>query len=171
MGRALVEAAKSKGHTVTAVECPKDAESATKLLVLLKELAPKCDVLIMTAAVCDMRPKITSKIKIKKDKLSKMELVKNPDILAQLAKTKKKGQVFTGFALESSDLGRNGRFKMKAKGLDLIVVQKVSHKEKPFGEKEVDFMILSRQGEVQKTGPIAKTQLARILIARTEAIL
>ena len=63
MGRHLVEAAEKRGHKVTAVECPTDAQTANELLAKLKKVLPKNDCLIMAAAVCDMRPKSVSKIK------------------------------------------------------------------------------------------------------------
>ena len=93
MGRCLVEAAKIRGHRVDAVECPNDAETARDLENVLKARMAKTDVLVMAAAVCDARPEKLAAKKIKKQNLGSIKLVKNPDILAGLAKKKRKDQI------------------------------------------------------------------------------
>ncbi len=171
MGRCLVEAAKSRNHLVTAVECPKDVQTARELLETLKKLISRADILIMAAAVCDMRPKTLSSKKIKKENLNKIELIKNPDILAELSKLKKKAQVFVGFALESSNVLKNSVNKLKKKSLDWIVAQEVGAKTKPFGDSKVCYWIINSDAKIEKTTALTKESLARILIARCEGIL
>ena len=94
IGRYLVSAARKKGHRVEAVECPKDVQTARDLEKKLKKSLPKNDVLIMAAAVCDVRPRLVSAMKLKKDKLLTVHMVRNPDILAGLARQKKKNQIW-----------------------------------------------------------------------------
>ena len=64
MGKYLAESAKKAGHKVTWVECPNKIETADELEIELKKLLPKNDVLIMAAAVCDVKPKKFSLLKI-----------------------------------------------------------------------------------------------------------
>ena len=168
MGKSVVEAAKKRGHSVEWVECPKRAQTALELEKLLKHLTPKSDVLVMAAAVADVRPADFSGAKIKKEKLRAIRLVKNPDVLAGLARKKKKGQVFIGFGLESADLVRNGKKKLRKKGLELIVLQKVTKNDKPFGDKAVDAALLDADGRVMRHRSITKQRLAAELVKRAE---
>ena len=164
MGKYLAEAAKHEKTAVTWVECPKDAGTARELLEKLKTLLPKHDVLIMAAAVCDVRPKTVSKSKIKKDRLSSITLVKNPDLLAALSKIKEKWQIFFGFGLESSDILKNGRNKLRKKSLELIVLQKVTIKHNPFGNKKIQATVLKKSGEIREFKSVSKRNLAHFLI-------
>ena len=54
-----------------------------------------------------------------------MELTRNPDILAELGRRKTPGQILVGFAAESRDHQSEGRRKLEAKNLDLIVVNDI----------------------------------------------
>jgi len=168
MGRCLAEAAKKRRHKVDWVSCPEDAETALDLLKELERRLPKNDVLIMSAAVCDARPVSVAAGKIKKEKLSSIHLVKNPDILATLAKRKKKGQIFIGFALESQNVVRNGLEKLQRKGLELIVVQEVKKNKTPFGDKKIDAWLVDAccATPLKK---ISKPRLAEILVRTAEA--
>ena len=170
MGKRVVDAAKKRGHFVEWVECPKRAGTALELEKILKRLTPKSDVLVMAAAVADVRPADFSGTKIKKDKLRAIRLVKNPDVLAGLARKKKKGQVFIGFGLESADLVQNGQKKLRKKGLELIILQKVTQTNKPFGEKAVDATLLDMRGRVERHTAISKMDLARVLVRQAEAL-
>lgn len=168
MGKHLVAAAKKRGHTVRAVECPSEAESARDLEKILKRELPKNDVLIMAAAVCDVRPAGFSKAKIKKDKLASIAVVKNPDILARLAKNKKKGQTFVGFGLESENIRENGLKKIRSKNLELILLQQVTSKKNPFGEQKIDALLLTRENRSQEYLSVSKARLTEILIREIE---
>ena len=171
MGKYLVQAAKSRKHKVDWVECPAMAETARDLLKELKRRLPKNDVLIMAAAVCDARPAVFSDKKIKKDKLSTIRLVKNPDILVELAKVKKKNQLFIGFALESKNILENAREKLLRKGLELIVVQEVNKINTPFGEKAIDAYVLDACGCVAPLKRVSKKELAGFLIRQAEGLI
>lgn len=170
MGQCLAEAAQKRKHRVDWVRCPEDAESAQDLLKELKRRLPKNDVLIMAAAVCDARPAAVSVNKIKKNKLSTLRLVKNPDILENLAKIKKKGQIFIGFALESRNILRNGYEKLKRKSLELVVLQEVKKNNTPFGEKPIDAYLVDTCGCAEPLKKISKKKLAAILIQTAEVL-
>ena len=100
-------------------------ESAADMQQVLLAQFPICDVLIMSAAVADARPKHSSLEKIKKALLGSIELEENPDLLASVAATKK-DQIVIGFAAETKDHLQEARRKLEAKGLDLIYVNDVS---------------------------------------------
>ncbi len=170
MGRCLVRAARQRGHHVTWVECPVKVKTAIELQKKLSELLPKNDVLIMAAAVCDVRPAMFSKHKIKKEKLSAIPVLKNPDILAGLAKKKKSKQIFIGFGIESENILENGYKKLKSKGLELIVLQRVTKDKTPFGEKPVDVFILDKKKNTRRFRSISKKKLARHLIQEAESL-
>jgi phosphopantothenoylcysteine decarboxylase/phosphopantothenate--cysteine ligase len=82
----------------------------------------RCDVVIMAAAVADYRPVQRRAQKIKKGGSLKLELERNPDILADVgAKRAQRPSVLVGFALETENLEQAARDKLERKGADLIV--------------------------------------------------
>ena len=93
----------------------------------------KIDVLIMSAAVADYEPKNIASNKIKKQEQEiSIQLKKTPDILKDLAKSKKK-QLVIGFALETENGIENAYQKMKRKNLDAIVLNSLSDVGAGFG--------------------------------------
>ena len=84
------------------------------------------DAAILSAAVADYRPKFPALYKIKKKATSlTLELEKTEDILASLGE-KKKNQILIGFALETENEVANAIKKLKAKNLDLIVLNSLN---------------------------------------------
>lgn len=170
MGRHLAQAIRRRGHRLTWVESPKDAETARALLVRLKHELPKNDVLVMASAVCDVRPAGVSTLKIKKGGLKALRLVENPDILQTLARSKKPSQVFVGFALESTQVQANAIGKLKRKKLELILAQKVTAKQAPFGEGRIEAAAYSADGKSRHFAKASKAAIAGYLVGRAEAI-
>ncbi len=168
MGDRVAQAAQKRGHEVTRVRCPEDAETARELLAKLKKLVPRCDVFVMAAAVCDVRPVTVRSEKTKKTALKRIRLVRNPDVLATLGRTKKKAQVFFGFALESKDLLRNGFRKLDSKKLEAILVQRVSSKISPFGEARLEAMLLTSDRRYRHFDSINKQQAAELVVREAE---
>jgi len=77
----------------------------------------------MAAAVSDYRPARVVREKIKRGAGPlTLELAPNPDIVARAAARRRPGQVFVGFALETSQGLKHAREKLAAKGLDLVVL-------------------------------------------------
>ncbi len=171
MGKALVWAAKKKGHRVTWIRCPEAAESARELEKTLWKNLPGQDALVMAAAVCDVRPERVSGLKIKKGNLSSIRLVKNPDILAGLAKLKKKNQVFIGFGLESENVLKNGTEKLKKKNLDAILLQEITEKKTPFGDKKIDAVLLKKDGTRVQFKSQTKDRIAERIVREVERFL
>ncbi|MCD6363985.1 MAG: bifunctional phosphopantothenoylcysteine decarboxylase/phosphopantothenate--cysteine ligase CoaBC [Synergistetes bacterium] len=99
-------------------------ETTGEMFEIALELFPESCITIKSAAVLDFRPRFRSFSKIKKEGKDSLllELVRNPDILQELGKLKKKGQVLVGFALETENIYKNAHRKLREKNADLMVV-------------------------------------------------
>ncbi|MDP9116055.1 MAG: bifunctional phosphopantothenoylcysteine decarboxylase/phosphopantothenate--cysteine ligase CoaBC [Actinomycetota bacterium] len=113
--------------------------------------ADDADVVVMAAAVADFRPSGHSAHKIKKSESgpAPVELVENPDILAELVAGRRAGQVLVGFAAETGDAAatvlQHGRAKLERKGCDLLVVNAVGAGV-AFGQADNAAVILGADG-------------------------
>jgi phosphopantothenoylcysteine decarboxylase/phosphopantothenate--cysteine ligase len=116
------------------------------------------------AAVADYRPAREAGDKIKKSSESMaVELVPNPDILAEVAGLKDRPQVVVGFAAETRDLETAARGKLEAKRLDLVAANRVG-KGLGFDSENNALEVFSAERH-WTLGPKAKTALARELVA------
>jgi phosphopantothenoylcysteine decarboxylase/phosphopantothenate--cysteine ligase len=99
--------------------------------------ALSADVVVMSAAVADYRPAERLTTKRKKTDTLNVELVQNPDVLAELGTARRHGQVLVGFAAETGDADGSvldhGRAKLARKGCDLLVVNEVGETGHPTG--------------------------------------
>lgn len=144
MGFALAKEAEKRGANVSLISGPVSLDTPRNVhrtnvisaIEMKKEIEKRfdhIDVLIMSAAVADYQPVISSENKIKKsDENMIIELKKTPDILKDLAKKKKK-QIIIGFALETESEIKNAYKKMKSKNLDAIVLNSLNDKGAGFG--------------------------------------
>ena len=97
-----------------------DVESAKQMLEATLDNIIDSDVFIGVAAVADYRPQQVEVEKIKKsDDRIQLNLVKNPDIISEVAKLDVR-PVVVGFAAETSNVIKNGKDKLNKKNLDLI---------------------------------------------------
>ena len=132
MGYVLAEVAQRRGAEVILISGSTDikppegvntifVESALDMEKEVAKYVPRSDVVIASAAVSDYRPERREKEKIKTNLQRKsINLIRNPDILGQLGK-QKNAKCLVGFALETRDLEKNAREKMKMKNLDMII--------------------------------------------------
>jgi phosphopantothenoylcysteine decarboxylase/phosphopantothenate--cysteine ligase len=119
----------------------------------------------MSAAVADYKPEKVSDIKIKKDKAAPaLPLVQTTDILAELGKSKRPGQILLGFALETHDEISNAASKLKNKNLDFIVLNSLNDKGAGFGTGTNKISILDSKGELTQYELKAKSEVARDII-------
>ena len=178
MGFAMAAACADAGAKVTLVAGPVlqptppgvtrvDVETAGQMHAAAMEAAASCDVFIATAAVADYKPGFAADSKIKKDAASQqIDLVRNPDILADIAA--KHPDVFSvGFAAETDDLQTYARGKLQRKKLDMIAanwVGQVDGKSKGFDTDDNALWVAWPGGE-QDLGPAPKGVLARELVA------
>lgn len=175
MGFALAAAAAEAGARVTLISGPVHLPTparVTRLDVLcaremheasLKAVDEGCHVFIATAAVSDYRPSVTADHKIKKSTEEiHLTLVKNPDIVAAVAKHPKRP--FTvGFAAETRDVVAYAEGKLKNKKLDMIATNDVSGSNVGFNSDNNALTVIWPGGH--KVLPLAtKTQIAKQLI-------
>ena len=137
-GYQIAAAAVERGHRVTLISGPVDLEvpggvkrirvvSAEDMYRACMNAFGDADVTIMTAAVCDYRPKEPSPHKIKKTKKAlTLKLVPTPDILAELGRRKRTGQILIGFALEDRRPKTGAKGKFAAKNLDSVILNSPS---------------------------------------------
>jgi len=177
MGYALAEAAALAGAQVTLISGPTqlptpagveriNVMSAAEMHEVSLALAPQCDLFIAAAAVADYRPGQYAEQKIKKGNEEQMhlELVKNPDIVAEVAALADKP--FTlGFAAESEKLLEHARSKLEHKGLDAIVANDISAEGIGFNSENNAVTLIDAQGQIE-LGLRSKRQLAQDLIAK-----
>ena len=175
MGFALARRAGEMGAQVTLVHGPVDVPapavgavekigSAAELKRSVTKTFPKCDVLIMAAAVSDYAPVSSSKEKIKRTggKMS-IEFRSTDDILAGLAKKKKDSQVVVGFALESSGGEAAARKKAAEKGCDYMVLNMIGGNT-GFGCDTNDVTIYKKNRKIAATGLVSKAEAASAIL-------
>ena len=112
-------------------------------------LADQADVVVKAAAVADFRPDTSAASKLKKTAgVPRIQLVPNPDILADLGASRPTGQppLLVGFAAETDDVERHGQEKLERKGADLLVVNDVSGPDAGFEVDTNQVLILGRDG-------------------------
>jgi len=176
MGYALAHVALQMGAKVTLISGPTEltppygatverVTTAFEMHEAVKRHFPACDFFIASAAVSDWKPKTQLEQKEKKGASSLLvELVTNPDILAE-AGTQKKNQILVGFAAETENLEENAVKKLKEKNLDLIVGNLVSKNGKSaFGSDENEITLFFKDGTHQTFSPMSKRRAAYIIL-------
>jgi phosphopantothenoylcysteine decarboxylase/phosphopantothenate--cysteine ligase len=138
-------------------------ETAQQMHHALKERMPDCDVLVMSAAVADAKPAISSSEKIKKKEFKSIELIANPDILAELSSSADDSQLIVGFAAETSNIEESGRAKLKTKELDFIYVNDVSNGAIFASDLSAGYLI-SSEGKSTHIEQTSKAKVARIIL-------
>lgn len=175
MGYALAEAAVAAGATTilisgpTALPAPAGVTthaviSAADMLECSLECAKAADVFIAAAAVADYRPANTASQKLKKVDCETLELslVKNPDIVAEVAGLPTRP--FTvGFAAETQNLVDYAESKLRRKNLDMIIANDVSDPHIGFNSDNNAVLLIDHQGQ-QRFSQRSKRQLAAELI-------
>jgi len=101
-------------------------ETAQEMLEILTDEFPRCDILVMAAAVADAKPESVKHGKIKKADFSSINLVKNPDLL-QTVTARKSQQVVIAFAAESTHDSSSAEAKLLSKGADILYLNNISH--------------------------------------------
>lgn len=175
MGFALAQAAVEAGASVTLIAGPVslagpdkvlriDVDSAEQMHQATMDNLANCDIFIGAAAVADYRPAriVNQKIKKSAEAIS-IELIRNPDIIAEVASHQQRP--FTvGFAAETQDVISYAQGKLEKKNLDLIIANDVSNTEIGFNSDDNAVTVIWNGGE--KALPLAsKQQLSRFLLS------
>jgi phosphopantothenoylcysteine decarboxylase/phosphopantothenate--cysteine ligase len=118
----------------------------------------------MSAAVADFRPAKSYEHKLNKSEFSAIELVANPDILAQLSAHRRQDQVIIGFAAQTGSEGIElARAKLEAKGIDAIYFNDVSAGA-IFGSTHTSGLLIGKNGHNQEVSNVSKDTLAALLL-------
>jgi phosphopantothenoylcysteine decarboxylase/phosphopantothenate--cysteine ligase len=137
MGYALAEAARSRGAKVILVSGPSSLHApphcelfkvttAEEMRSAVLDRMQEATLVIKAAAVADYRPVNVSAQKLKRAGPMTVELAPTEDILAEVVRRRRPGQLIVGFAAETENRMENGRAKLLAKGADAIVVNDVA---------------------------------------------
>lgn len=184
MGYALAAAAWRRGADVVLVTGPSPLappvgvevvriETAEQMRAAVEAALPTADALVMAAAVADFRPANAAAQKIKKESggVPTVELEATADVLKATRDARPDGCVVVGFALETNDAVENGRRKMGAKGLDLLVVNDATQPGAGF-EVETNRVVLLQPGRDDEPLPLlSKDEVADRILDRVDALL
>ena len=179
MGYAIAAAAAERGAEVTLVSGPValaapagvtriSVESALEMREAVMSAFSAVDVVVKAAAVADYRPETVAEQKIKKQSSNMtVNLVKNPDILAELGSLKQ-AQFLVGFAAETHDLATNATEKLRRKNLDMLVANDVTLPGAGFESETNIVKLFYQDGSMEELPQMSKRQLAGILLDRIQ---
>lgn len=174
MGFEIARAAAERGFRVTLISGPAhletprgvtrlDVTSAREMLVAARAAFREADALFMAAAVADWRParRLAGKWRAKDGGRARaqIDLVRNPDVLATIARTKR-GRLVVGFALETGNGERRALAKLRRKGLDYIIL----NDDSALNASRTTVSILGSDGSVRRLENRSKRAVARILV-------
>lgn len=174
MGYSLAEAAHEAGAEVTLISGPtalkppagikfSSVTSAQEMHHAVLDVVQQQDIFISVAAVADYRPMTVATNKIKKNANEMtLQMVKNPDILADVASHTKR-PFCVGFAAETDQVTGYARRKLEQKKLDMIAANHVGG-ETGFGTPDNAISLITKD-QVIELPRQSKPALARALIA------
>ncbi len=174
MGSAIARAFQNAGATTSMISGPASffpqngelikVSSAEEMLAETEKLHSKADIVVFSAAVSDYRPENPAKEKIKKKESTlQINLVKNPDIAAELGKKKRK-QFHIGFALETTNEILNAKEKLKKKNFDLIVLNSLNDKGAGFQQDTNKVTFFDKNNKEYKFELKSKTDVAQDIV-------
>jgi phosphopantothenoylcysteine decarboxylase/phosphopantothenate--cysteine ligase len=174
MGFALAEAARDRGAEVTLVSGAAsvhppdgvkrvDVGTAAEMEKAMVAACGAADLVLMAAAVSDYRPAQRKREKVHRSSATvTLELEPNADILAGLGARRRKEQVLVGFALETSGGVPRARAKLRAKHVDLIVL---NSPQDAIG-RDTNKVTLVEERAARKLPPLAKREVAEKVLDR-----
>jgi len=143
-------------------------ETAGQMRDAVLDALPTADLLLMAAAVADYGPAMAAEHKIKKREGSlTLELVPTPDILAEVARVRRPGQILVGFAAETENLLANAQEKLKRKRLDLIVANDA---RQAIGAASSQVTIIGADGRVEELPLLPKEEVAGRILERVMSL-
>jgi len=181
MGYALADRARRRGADVLLVSGPsslpvprglrfESIRTAEEMRKKVKTAFPSSDVIIMSAAVADFRPRQISAAKIKKGPQEVesvfLELERTVDILSEIA-GQKGDKILVGFALETENGLMNARSKLREKDLDLVVLNDPSG----FGSDTNRVTLIDRSGNIEQLPQMTKVEIADRILDRVVEII
>jgi phosphopantothenoylcysteine decarboxylase / phosphopantothenate---cysteine ligase len=180
MGYAIAHAARDRGANVVLVSGPTDLQFPSAIRVRTTEEMRKAvlenssdaNVVIKAAAPLDFRPKSVASQKIKKAAAGDLTLHLEPtiDILKELG-SHNNGKVLVGFAAETENHVQNGLEKLKAKNLDLIVVNPASGPDSAFDSDMNHAILIDASGSTEEIPLVSKRTMADKILDRVVKLL
>jgi phosphopantothenoylcysteine decarboxylase/phosphopantothenate--cysteine ligase len=179
MGFEIARAAVAAGFEATLIAGPVhletpagvqrvDVVTARDMLAATRQAFRDADALYMAAAVADWRParRLSGKWRAKDGgaERTSLDLVRNPDVLATLARDKG-DRLAVGFALETADGERRALRKLERKGLDYIVL----NDDSALNASRTTVSILGKDGSVRRLENRPKPAVARVLVRLASA--
>jgi len=186
MGFALAAAAQRMGAQVTLIAGPVnlatpagvlrvDVVSAAEMHAAALQAVENADIFIGCAAVADYRPLQVADNKIKKSNDGmQITLVRNPDILADVAALKK--APFTiGFAAETNDVAHYAQDKLARKKLNMIAANDVSDTSIGFNSEDNAMVLFWREAnntvQQQALARASKSAIAQQILQQAAKLL
>jgi phosphopantothenoylcysteine decarboxylase / phosphopantothenate---cysteine ligase len=177
MGLALARAAAHRGAEVTLVhaslpDAPLDRRIRSVAVVSSQQMHqelldrfPASEIVIMCAAVADVKPATYSNEKLPKKSLpAELKLAPVPDIIADLSTRKQPYQKLIGFAAQTGDIITPALEKLDRKQLDAIVTNPVDLPDSGFGSDRNQAILLKRNGERFEIPPCSKLEMAHQIL-------
>jgi len=195
MGYALAAEALARGAEVILISGPTTivpptgarlvrVTTADEMFRAALNQAPGVDLVLKAAAVADYRPEESSRRKIKKEWLRRkalrqrgadrailLRLLPTPDILEELGRRKKPGQVLVGFAAETGDLESNSLRKLRRKNLDLVVANRIGREGEGFESDTNRALAIDREGHKTELPFMSKESMAARILDLAERLL
>jgi len=175
MGLALAQAALHRGAKVILVHCPASWEvplgveaipviTAEEMQQVMLNQLPSADIIIMSAAVADVKPRDYSTEKLPKRSLPEnLPLIPVPDIVAEIGNRKQPHQYLIGFAAQTGDIVKPAREKLQRKKLDAIVANPIDKVDSGFGSDHNQAVFLDKEGRALEIPTCSKLEMAHYL--------
>ena len=182
MGFAVAEAARDRGAVVTLVTGPVNLpdpagmvvqriETALELRGAVLDAAEDADLIVMTAAVADYR---AAEAKTEKEAKTAGEvsihLVPNPDILAELGRSKGR-RVLVGFAMETHAGTLRAAAKAQRKNADFILLNYPTREGTAFGGDDNQVTLVRPDGSHDAWPRLSKRAVAERLLNEARVLL
>ncbi|MGB3653950.1 MAG: bifunctional phosphopantothenoylcysteine decarboxylase/phosphopantothenate--cysteine ligase CoaBC [Rivularia sp. (in: cyanobacteria)] len=176
MGLALARAALHRGADVTLVRGAANwdfplgvrgitVDTAAEMRSQMLRYLPEADVIIMSAAVADVKPREYSSQKLPKKALPKALALENVgDIVAELASCKQKNQKLIGFAAQTGDIVTPAREKLQTKNLDAIVANPIDEIGSGFGSDTNKAIYIDCSGKEVEIPMCSKLEMAHRIL-------
>ena len=161
MGLSLAVSALHRGanvtlvHGVSSLQVPPEIKAIPIVTaeemrqVMLQEL-PNSDVIIMSAAVADMKPRDYNSEKLPKKALPEnLALAPVPDIISELASHKQPYQKLIGFAAQTGDIVTPALDKLHRKNLDAIIANPVNKQDSGFGSDNNQAIYIDKNNQIE----------------------
>ena len=174
MGYALAAAAARRGASVTLISGPTaltpppaatfvPVQTAEEMREAVRQHAGGSAIVIKAAAVADYRVRQAAEQKIKGKRDITLDLVPNPDILAEVA-AMGTGAFVVGFAAETTDVVAHARAKLEAKGIQLLVANDVSRRDIGFDAEDNEVLLIDRWGGTRALPRMSKSAVADAIL-------